>query len=262
LCNAACEFCPSPGLDRKGERMSDELLEQIIDDLTEIPVNIPFQLSPFKVNEPFLDTRLTGILQSINQKLPNASITLTSNAAPITEKKLSDLVDIKNIRYLWISVNHYDPLEYTKIMQIPWEKTLERLNMIHDAKKSGQLPFKVILSRVKDETNTDKEFCHWVAKEFPLFKHALFQRGGWIGQVDTDISVDVPDIPCVRWFDISITSTGIVAHCCMDGNAEWPIGDIKNNSVLEIYNQPNYKSLRQNTLSRKQVSPCNSCTFL
>jgi len=37
LCNAACSFCPYATLERKGTRMSDALVEKIIDDLTGIP---------------------------------------------------------------------------------------------------------------------------------------------------------------------------------------------------------------------------------
>ena len=99
-CNASCNFCPYPQLDRIGEKMGDELIQKIISDLEEIPKNVPFQLSPFKVNEPFLDTRLFDILDMIQNRLPNASVTLTSNASPITEKKIKQLNRLNNINYL------------------------------------------------------------------------------------------------------------------------------------------------------------------
>lgn len=82
LCPAACHFCPYPGLERLGTRMSDHLIDKVIQDLTEIPRQLPFHLFPHKVNEPFSDPRLISILQRINHALPNALISLTSNAAP------------------------------------------------------------------------------------------------------------------------------------------------------------------------------------
>ena len=69
LCNAACTFCPYPTLERKGAKMPDALIAKIIEDLRDIPQTLPFQLSPFKVNEPFLDTRLFSILAQINRAL-------------------------------------------------------------------------------------------------------------------------------------------------------------------------------------------------
>lgn len=259
-CNAACVFCPYPDLERQGEKMPDELIEKIISDLTDIPRNINFQLSPFKVNEPFLDVRLFDVLRRINEKLPNAQITLTSNATPITDKKMEELRQIKNIGYLWISFNDHREKEYEATMKLPYARTIERLEMIHAKKAAGEFVPRITLSRVGDGSPADKEFCQWVKQRFPLFETEVFQRGAWIGQVK-DIEQEVPNVACVRWFDLSITATGVVAHCCMDGQAQWPIGDVRKQHVLEIYNSPEYRRLRENTRTRREVSPCNQCAF-
>ena len=47
VCNAACEFCPYPSLERQGTKMSDALIKKVVGDLADIPRNVPFQLSPF-----------------------------------------------------------------------------------------------------------------------------------------------------------------------------------------------------------------------
>lgn len=134
--------------------------------------------------------------------------------------------------------------------------------MIHQYKSNGEIPFDIVLSRVGDNTKADNDFSDWVKNTYPFFRCEIFQRGGWIGQVDIGPEFQVPDVGCIRWFDISITATGTVAHCCMDGNAEWPIGDVNSESVLEIYNKPAYKKLREKTVSRKHAVPCNQCSFL
>lgn len=260
LCNAACTFCPYPHLERQKTVMPDELISKILDDLTEIPPEVTFHISPFKVNEPFLDWRLFDVMRQINAKLPNAAITLTSNATPLTDEKLDRLQTIANIGYLWISFNDHRPGEYEKTMSLPYERTMERLKAIHARIENGEIVFPVHLSRVGDETSVDNEFCQWVKKTFPRFQSKVFQRGGWIGQVDTTIG-RVPNVGCSRWFELSITATGIVAHCCMDGQAKWPIGDVTNQSVLEVYNHPAYRTLRERITSRLTVAPCNRCTF-
>lgn len=260
-CNAACVFCPYPDLERKGAQMSDALVEKIINDLTDIPSSLGFQLSPFKVNEPFLDVRLFDILDSINQKLPNAKLTLTTNASAATEKNLAQLAKVKNLDYLWISFNDHREQEYEATMKLPYKRTIERLNLIHQKKQAGELPLRVVLSRVGDGSTEDSAFREWVKEHYPAFETSIFQRGAWIGQVK-DIEQDVPDVGCTRWFEISITATGTVAHCCMDGQAKWPIGDVNTQHVLEVYNAPHYRQLREKTISRKDASPCNACAFL
>lgn len=260
LCNAACVFCPYPKLERQKAVMPDELVEKIIDDLTAIPSNLPIQISPFKVNEPFLDSRLIAILRRINEKLPNGQIALTTNASPLTEKKLEQLKSIENIVYLWISFNDHRPEHYERTMSLSFERTMERLRTLHDKAERGEVRMPVVLSRVGDVSVVDQEFRVWVQEVFPCFQSAIMPRGGWIGQVDTTIG-RVPDIGCIRWFDVSITATGVVAHCCMDGQAKWPIGDVTKQHVLEVYNSPKYRKLRARTRSRLDVAPCNRCTF-
>jgi len=260
-CNAACSFCPYPTLDRQGAVMEDELIEKVVNDLCDIPRLHTFQLSPFKVNEPFLDNRLIDLLALFNTRLPNACITLTSNASPITEKKLAQLAAFSRIGYLWISFNDHRKVEYEQSMQLPYERTIERLEMIHKAKADQRLSIRVVLSRVSDGSSADREFAVWVKTRFPLFDVSLLPRGGWIGQVNGPAN-SPPAVGCSRWFDVSITATGVVAHCCMDGKAEFPIGNVRHEHVLEIYNKADFRRLRAKLNTRLEADPCRRCGFL
>jgi MoaA/NifB/PqqE/SkfB family radical SAM enzyme len=260
-CNAACIFCPHSSLDRKGAVMEDTLIEKVVNDLCDIPSLHNFQLSPFKVNEPFLDSRLMDLLSLFQERLPNASITLTSNASPITEKKLAQLAAFSRIGYLWISFNDHREMEYEQTMRLPYKRTLERLEMIHTAKAEQRLSLRVVLSRVCDGSSADQEFVLWVKNRFPLFEVSLFPRGGWIGQV-AGPAAPPPAVGCTRWFDVSITATGVAAHCCMDGKAEFPVGDVRREHVLEIYNKPDFRRLREDLATRLETEPCRRCGFM
>lgn len=264
LCSAACNFCPYPTLSRKGERMNDSLIDKILSDLKDIPSEVSFQLAPFKVNEPFLDTRLIPLLKKVNQCLPNARLLLYSNGSPITEAKALELNKLENIVYLCISLNEYRPEVYTQVMHLPWERTWERLQMLHRLKAEGKLHFDIMLSRVGDSSQHDIHFVHWCVKNLPLFKSGFFSRGEWLNQVSNlePSSQIVPDVGCVRWFELSITATGEVAFCCMDGQAEWVLGDVRKEHLLEIYNRPAFRRLREQQLSRLTTNPCRQCTYL
>jgi sulfatase maturation enzyme AslB (radical SAM superfamily) len=261
-CNAACNFCPYPTLERKGERMSDALIEKIISDLEDIPRSHKFQISPFKVNEPFLDTRLFDVLDQFKVRLPNAKVTLTSNASPITERTLERLSRYPDLSYLWISFNDHRKEAYETVMGLPYDRTIARLDLIHRKVEEGTFAARVVLSRVGDGSAVDREFAQWVKDNYPLFNHWIFPRGEWLGQVDSITSVPPPNVGCLRWFDLSITATGIVAHCCMDGKAEYPIGDASKSHLLEIYNHPEFRRLRESAISRLDVDPCRRCNFL
>lgn len=260
-CNASCNFCPYPDLNRKHTKMSDELIDKVLNELTEIPREMDLMISPFKVSEPFLDTRLFQTLEKINHLLPQAKIALTSNASAITEDKLEALQDIKNIKYIWISFNDHREQEYERVMGLPYQRTRQRLDMIHDAFTEGDVYFPIVLSRVGDGSQADLEFSEWTSINYPLFKANVFPRMEWVGQVQGLDVAQAPNMGCVRWFELSITATGEVAHCCADGQAEYSIGNVNHQHVLEIYNSPEYRKLRESTVSRLSVEPCNRCSF-
>lgn len=263
LCNAACGFCAYPGLARKGAKMDDGLIAKIIGDLGDIPKSHRFQLSPFKVNEPFLDARLFDLIEIIQARLPNASLTLTTNASPISEKTLARLSALPVIDCLWISFNEHRAPEYEAAMKLPYRRTIARLDMIHRAKADGRLKTRIVLSRVGDGSSVDADFTDWVRLNYPLFGVFLSPRGDWLGQSAAGVAgINTPDVGCIRWFDLSIMATGEVAHCCMDGKGEFKIGDARRSHVLEIYNQPEYRQLREHLTSRLDTDPCRRCSFL
>lgn len=261
-CNAACGFCPYPTLERKGVQMEDALIAKVINDLADIPKLHRFQLSLFKVNEPFLEPRLFDIIDTCTEKLPNATLTLTTNGSLLSSEKLDRLAKVPNLGYLWVSFNDHREAEYEATMRLPYRRTREKLDLLHRYKAEGKFPTRVVLSRVSDGTAADQEFVTWVKTHYPLFEVSLFRRANWLGQAKTTPTTEIPPIGCTRWFDVSITATGIVAHCCVDGQAQYPIGDVRKQHVLEIYNNPTYRRLRTQLKSRLEAEPCRRCNFL
>jgi hypothetical protein len=261
VCNAACNFCPYPALDRKGEKMSDALIDKILRDLEDIPRELPFAISPFKVNDPLLDVRIFDIMEQINTRLPNAELRMFTNGSPITEKHLGRLAGIRNLAHLWVSLNHHVAERYEEIMQLPLKRTLEKLRLVHQWKASGKLALPVIVSRVADKSPDDEGFIAFLRAEFPLFQPALIGQSEWLGQVEGLLPTGkVFPVGCGRWYELSITATGQVAFCCMDGKAEYPVGDVTNTHALEVYNSPGYRMYREKFTSRMDAMPCRVCT--
>ena len=263
-CNASCSFCPYPTMERKGTRMPDSLIEKIIDDLTAIPRSLRFQVSPFKISDPFLEARLFDILARVNERLPNAAVSLITNGAALTGRNLEKLAKVKNVAYLTVSLNFHDPVEYQEVMGMPLERTLSRLNELKIWHARGAFDFPIRISRVSASRAEDQGFTRWVKSTYPGFDVCVLPRNDWLGSVDTgNFARGVPDVPCHRWFDFSISATGKVAMCCMDGKVEYPKGDVNEHHVLEIYNQPYLRKLRETLVSRRETgAPCDRCTYL
>lgn len=261
VCNAACTFCPYPTMERKGDKMSDSLIEKIISDLCEIPQDLPFNISPFKVNDPFLDKRIFSVCEKINNSLPNARLRLFTNGSPLTDDIVEKIANIRNVIHLWVSLNEIEAAAYEKLMKLPFYKTIKKLDMLHQRVAEGY-PHPVTISRVADGSERDKAFYEYVKSRYPLFKVFMIGRGDWTGQVTVEIKKQTPPTACTRWYELSIMASGKVALCCMDGEGKYIIGDVNTQSVLEIYNDPQYRKMRQYTFSRlAAAAPCDTCVY-
>lgn len=259
-CNAHCDFCVYSDMERQGQMMPMEQIDKVLEDLQAIPRSMVFQLSPFCVNEPFLDKRIFSILEKIETRLPNAQITLTSNGSPLTDDNLRKLAK-HNINYLWLSVIDYRKDVYEARMGLDFERTLERLDRIHQAKAEGWFDTRIVVSRLIDHTEHDQKFKEFIELRYPLFEVCLWPFTNWMGRTPNAPTSSVADIPCSHWFEFQINASGNVPHCCVDGHEDYSWGNVKDQSVLEIYNLPAYRKLRESTFSRQDVEPCNRCNL-
>lgn len=262
LCNASCSFCPYPTMDRQGDRMPDALIDKIIDDLRAIPSSLPFNICPFKVNEPLLDKRIFSVCEKISRQLPNAQLRLFTNGSPLTAKMIERIAAIGKLTNLWVSLNEVEPAAYEALMQLPLERTLRNLDALHGLVAQKKFPHPVVVSRVVDGSGRDEAFLTFMAQRYPMFQPFLIGTGNWSGQVAVGKNRRVPPGGCWRWYEISIMASGKVALCCMDGEGKHVIGDVNTQSVMEIYNAPSYRKMRQFTFSRKAAAaPCDTCIY-
>jgi len=261
LCNATCDFCPYPSMTRKGDTMSDALISKIIEECRSIPYDLPIQIVPCRVNEPFLDRRIFDICKSISDFLPNAEIQLFTNASPLNTKNLAKLTELRQIGRLVISLHENNAEAYERVVGIPFERTIRNVEALHELKASGAIDFPVELSRVGDGSAMDEEFCRWGNEKFPQFTVYSTARANWIGAVNTLVS-PVPQVGCGQWFNLNVLADGKVAFCCIDSEGKWVLGDANQQHILDIYNQPERRALREGLPNRMQLSQCASCSLL
>jgi sulfatase maturation enzyme AslB (radical SAM superfamily) len=260
LCNAACVFCPYPTLERKGTRMDIDTIMGLIDQMSHW--TRPFYISPFKVNEPFLDSRLISICSDINERVPVARLRLFSNGTPLISGLLYEIAALRNVEHLWISLNSHDPVDYKRIMNLNFDLTVRNLDRLHALIERDEFTHPVVVSKVYNALGpfVEEPFMYYCASRWPLFQCQLIKQDGWLGYVPPMSSV-IPPVPCVRWFELSILATGVVSLCCMDGKGEFSIGNIHAHSLLDIYNSPAWRDRRERLISRHNVHPCSTCTY-
>lgn len=244
ICNARCSFCPYPDIDRKGVKMSDELIDKVIDEMSTFIM--PFYFSPFKVSDPLLDKRLFSILQKVNKKAPIARTRIFTNALALTKERAEELHNINNLE-MWISLNEYRAKEYQALMGAKFDKVVKNIDMLHES----DFCHPVTLGRV----GVDQGFRDFCEKRWPDFKVAMIKKDGWLGYTKPDDWT--PQGQCTRWYELSILSTGIVSLCCMDAHGDYSIGDINKESLMDVYNRWDFRKHE----TRENLTPCKECTY-
>ncbi len=71
----------------------------------------------------------------------------------------------------------------------------------------------------------------------------------------------LPDYCARLWFSPVVSWDGRVLPCCFDKDAEYVMGDLKEDSFYEIWNGPKYRTFRKSLMSgRKMIGICRNCT--
>lgn len=261
-CNAACDFCPYPTMDRKGERMPDHIVYKIMDELTAIPDSVPFDINLSRVNEPFLDTRMFDFSCRVNDVLPHAKLIYFTNGSPLTPGMLDRLCEIRSVKFINISFNDHRPAEYERVMQIPFDRTAKHLDRLHELVEEGRIAYPVRLSRVGDRTEADEEFGRAVVGRWPRFEPVISPRSDWMGAVPLGGSQQIPAAGCYQWFKLHILASGREASCCINASGTYGKGDANITNVLDIYNHPRRRALRETLPLRASVPECRTCPLL
>jgi|GEM_PF-834967 len=268
-CNANCGFCPHESLERKFTDMDEDLFDKIISDLEKIPAHIPLTIFPNIVNEPFMDRKIFPRLKKINDRLPQANLSIFTNFNVVHRNFFNDLAQVKNISDFNVSFNAANEEEYVASMQIDFNRTVENLKTLMTKNREEKFLMEpIILSRVASLSDADNIYVDECTRLFSDYVPGedfiphVKNRTNWLGEMDGAQSLVPNDMPCNAWFDINIFCNGVVPHCCMDATGKHSIGDVRTSSVLEVYNSPNFKFMREKLNIREGVHPCNTCSLL
>ncbi|MFA5625775.1 MAG: radical SAM/SPASM domain-containing protein [Bradymonadales bacterium] len=257
-CNARCKFCPNNSLARNRQVMDEALFKKIIDDCKEF--SLP-AIEPFLQGEPFVDPNILERLAYINDELPNTKLRLYSNGAALTKQKSDALRELR-VDKLYISLNTIDKEKYEDIVGLSFERTMQNIRTLCAASPKGPVAKTITLRlTLVDDTTEDelirfKELCRELGVNHMAV--GLFNYKG-----DIASTLPVPDFPCEHIDRLDILVNGKTTLCCMDQEGEYGWGNVVEQSVLEVFNSPEARYVRdmQRSGQRDKLVPCNSCNL-
>lgn len=215
-CNLRCDFCPNykheRGLLENKVTMPSDLFKKIIDELKELNYEGTILFDFY--NEPLTDERLPEFISYINNILPKSKVIIMTNGILLNVEIFKKLA-----RYG--VVNHLEASQHSTTMPKGLREVLEFVE--------------------KNPKFKNKIF-------YRVFHRNELSEGSVMYNVGGEVEVDkIPSKPqCYRPpYKFIIDANGNVPLCCLDYHTSKNFGNIKNNKLIDIWNNPNYKIIRE-----------------
>ncbi len=252
-CNAACVFCPySTTVDSQPRgAMKRELFEKIIDEIAEHGVR---RISPYLMNEPFLDPAIIEKLVYIKKKIPRARLVVTTNGSRLTPTTIDELIAADALHALYISFQGVEKEGYEATMRgsMVFEKTmdniLELIEKWHAA--GGRERFRIVATMVStSKTDPAQAVAFWKKKGIESKWTPLENRGGNV-QAASKFAPKQREMKrfanCTRLFKQGyVMFNGDMVLCCTDYTRKVVLGNVENSSIKEIWNSGKALALRR-----------------
>ena len=244
-CNRTCEFWPNVTIDRKSAVI--ELPEScFLNTLQELKdQNFKGYVTFSRYNEPLSqDELLKKRAKQVREYLPNVTLIFNTNGDFLTKKRLDGL-DVDEI-----SVMDYDNKGIQKC-----KKRLERVGV--DITEIDYPFIKGNRGKIK--------FLYYV--DF-VENHTLWNdRGGALEELSLKERRTEPCLEPDRF--IGVDYNGNIMPCCVtrsdiDSHQDFILGNIKEQSVMDIFNSERAKTIREKAMKGDfddDMKPCHYCPY-
>lgn len=225
-CNNTCEFCPvNHNIDNRPFKiMDDELYKDIINQLARIEYSGAIGL--FSNNEPLLDKKIVERCQVARDKLPYAYLYIYTNGILLNVELLCQL--LKHLDYIYI-----DNYNTSKELIPPLEPVYQYL--------------------MENEIDSNKISIHMRNQ-----KEILSTRAG--NAPNSKIPAKINSRCILPFSQMIIQSNGKVSLCSNDALGQVILGNVKIQSLEEIWYSAKYEKIRTKIqLGRNQIDICHAC---
>ncbi len=273
-CNLRCPECASGSEIMKRDRgfMDPELYKKVLSELRPYLwyVNLYFQGEPMMHPGFFSFPGLAGDISTVVST--NGHFLSAENSVKLARSGLKKLI---------VSLDGMDQETYSEYRKNgDFNRVIEGIRNVSAAISGMRSPLKLEIQFLVNKFNEHqiveaKRFAALTGAKLRLKSMQVIESqdpGRWMPAADKfrrytrasgnfRIRSRLPD-RCMRlWFNPVVTWDGKVIPCCFDKDAEFVMGDLKNESFRSIWNGPAYKDFRKKILSgRNKIAICTNCT--
>lgn len=263
VCNARCHFCVYPTLERSRGFMAMDLYLKILREAETIDkIGI---LTLTGLGESLLDPHLEDRIRLAKAMIPRLQTQIFTNGTYLTPLRFEVLKDA-GLNSLHVSLNATSAEQRRDIMQLDdWEKVIS--NIQYAMTHKGDMEF-----LVKSVSNGDRFVQKDVELLSRLWGNPLLSDGGgyfvpvvegnWAGENRTVRDFKANEACGRALWQIYVTFDGKVTTCCFDPAGKQVFGDLKVQTLREVYSSDEYVKFRQAHFEDRadEYGICKGCT--
>jgi radical SAM protein with 4Fe4S-binding SPASM domain len=281
-CQAACTMCPYDTYSKVFQRgrMDDELFDKVAAEISLHPETHSF--IPMLQNEPLLDKKLFDRLRRFREVAGDKiELEMVTNGALLTDAVVENIRDVK-LDILDISLDALTKETYEKIrIGLDFDQVMAGVERVIAA----DLPRTKILVRLvrqRDNFHEIKAFAkRWRSRGVGVFIYSAHDRAGSVAKFDERIRIPANEQTlyqklerrasraffghCPLPFSVaSILHNGDVLMCVHDWGRKEIVGNVRENTLAEVWNGDRMREIRALVSKRDydSIGACKDCGLL
>ncbi len=267
-CNAKCAFCPNTtvGDDLSQGTMDWDLFRKIADELTSHDMD---EIHPFLMNEPLWDKELPEKIRYLaDRKKPGTRLKINTNASFLTKEYAQRLLD-SGLDKLNVSFHGVRPDVYEfnmgNLKHAPLLRNVLRYKEMLDASGQKTPRLRITMVKTKDIVE-DRENIKAFWAQYGIrcnFRPLGNRNNKEVEMKGINWEQWQPYTWCKRLFtQIYILFNGDCVLCCCDWNRTTTLGNLRHNTIEEVWNGPAYQRVRDQFLNKDRGDLlCGSCLY-
>jgi MoaA/NifB/PqqE/SkfB family radical SAM enzyme len=266
ICNFRCKFCPTSNnklmkkVKRPSGMMDFDLYKKIIDDLGEFekPIKV---LRLYKDGEPLLNPKFADMIRYAKESRCSLQIDTTTNASLLSPEKNLEIISA-GLDRINISINGLSDQTYREFtgQKVSFNQLVENIRHFYEHRGNCLVLIKMVGDDLAGEAQekfydifgniADRIFIEHVAPCWPTFDMTDIAPNKTVGIYGQKIR-EVEICPYI-FYSLSINSDGSISLCFLDWARQLIVGDVKKQSVKDVWNGKLTLDYRKMHLLRKR----------
>jgi MoaA/NifB/PqqE/SkfB family radical SAM enzyme len=277
ICNFKCAFCAVQSKEEKlsfrRQLMPMELFCKIMDDLTEFPD----KLKVLRVNgqgEPLLNPNFAEMVKYAKQKNVADFVETITNGSMLNPERNQQIID-SGIDRIRISIENITEKGYQEIAgaKVDFESLRANIKDLHERSGKCEIYCKIVDAAVPTEEDRKQFFSLFGDICDRIFIDHVIPMWSDFGELNQrlhvgETGVHGQKVQSIRvcpfpFYSLIVNSDGEVTACCPDWKRKLVLGDLKTESMMEIWNGKKLRTFWKALLGgqKNTYEMCEKCVL-